>query len=101
MEYYIYLLLTFLICASIIVLIAFYNELKTIIKNKDVTLKKTIKEVIEENKPHEITIIKGGKTTLCDQEDTIDFLKEYKHLLNEKVIDYEMTIERFIYIRLK
>ena len=61
----------------------------------------TLKEVIESNSPHEITIYETGNSTpIIYQEDVIYFCSKYTELLERKVKDWDMTMERFMYVRL-
>lgn len=60
-----------------------------------------LKDVIEINSPHEITIYETGNTNpIIYQEDVIDFCSNHAELFERKVKDWDMTMERFMYVRL-
>lgn len=60
-----------------------------------------LKDVIKKENPHEITIYENGNAKpIVFEEDVIDFCSKYIELLECEVKDWDMTIEKFMYVRL-
>lgn len=60
-----------------------------------------LKDIIKKENPHEITIYETGiSKPIIFEKDVIDFCSDHIELLERKVKYWDMTIEKFMYVRL-